>query len=113
MTLSNTNLIAARHILKDKKAQFRLTYAAQKLRCLNALGPVQTPNFSQAEPNTLSQVHKISASESIRNACFNLDRLSRSFRLAWLGFLDTLAQYLKSFCAKFVRLALFMLTFQT
>ena len=28
-------------------------------------------------------------------------------------FLDTLAQYLKSFCTKFVRLALFMLTFQT
>ena len=28
---------------------------------------------------------KSSASESIRNACFNLERLSRSFRLAWPG----------------------------
>ena len=32
------------------------------------------PNFSRAERL---------ASESIRNACFNLDRFSRSFRLAW------------------------------
>ena len=28
---------------------------------------------------------KCSPSESIRNACFNLERLSRSFRLAWPG----------------------------
>ena len=32
------------------------------------------PNFSRAQRL---------ASESIRNACFNLERFSRSFRLAW------------------------------
>ena len=41
------------------------------------LGPVLMPNFSWAEPNTL-------ASESIRNACFNLEQLSCSFHLGHL-----------------------------
>ena len=37
------------------------------------------------EPNLIHWIKymKSSASESIRNACFNLERLSRSFRLAW------------------------------
>ena len=47
------------------------------------LGSVQTPNFSRAEPYTLNQLHESSASESVRNGCFNLERLSRSFRQAW------------------------------
>ena len=35
-TLSNTNLVASRHI-KRKKAHFRLTCVAQKRRCFNTL----------------------------------------------------------------------------
>ena len=42
------------------------------------LGPVQTSKFARAEPNTLNKYMKSSASESIRKACFNLERLSRS-----------------------------------
>ena len=39
------------------------------------------------EPNLIHRIKymKSSASESIRNACFNLERLSRSFRLAQPG----------------------------
>ena len=52
------------------------------------LSPVQTPKFSWP----LYLIHwieyvKSSASESIRNVCFNLERLSRSFRLARPGIL--------------------------
>ena len=53
------------------------------------LGPVQTPLFSWAEPNTLNYPPKYMeslASESIRNTYFNLERLSRFFlRLAQSG----------------------------
>ena len=49
------------------------------------LGPVQMPNFSWAEPDTLNKYMKSSASEPIRKACFNLERLGRSFRLAQPG----------------------------
>ena len=56
---------------------------------LKTLSPVQTPNFSWTEPNTLNQewikYMKSSASESIRNAYLNLELLSRSFRLARPG----------------------------
>ena len=39
------------------------------------------------KPNLIHWIKymKSSASESIRNACFNLERLSRSLRLAWPG----------------------------
>ena len=45
------------------------------------------PNFSWAGPNTMHKYMKGSASESIRNACFNLERLSSSSRLArpWIS----------------------------
>ena len=38
------------------------------------------------KPNLIYSIKykKSSVSESIRNACFNLERLSESFRLAWL-----------------------------
>ena len=50
-------------------------------RSSGGLGPVQTPIFSWAELKYM----KSSASESIKNGYFNLERLSRSFRLAWPG----------------------------
>ena len=49
------------------------------------LGPVQTPNFSLAELIHWIKYMKSLASESIRDSCFNLGRLRRSFLLARPG----------------------------
>ena len=65
---------------------FRVFQVNEGKRDFCGLGAVQTPNFFiKRNLKHRTQHMKSSGSESIRNACFNLERLSRSVRLARLG----------------------------